>query len=424
MEPTRVNATIISCGDELVTGQCVDTNSAWLSMRLLSDGIAVHEHITIGDDITRIRGAIQRALAQSDLIVVTGGLGPTVDDVVREAFAEAIGAALEVSPEAERQVTKFFERIHRLMPESNRRQMLIPSGCRVLRNEHGTAPGIGYESRGVFAFALPGVPGEMKPMFEEHIAPIIRDRSGGRTMVHARLLCFGISEATLGEKLSDLMARGRNPSVGTTASHAVLTVRIVAHGTNIEEAQALLDRDTCEVRRRLGEFVFGEGEDTLQLAVANLLFAQRKTVSTVESCTGGLIAKCLTDVPGSSRYFLRGYVTYSNEAKMELLGVSERTLKTHGAVSEKTAREMAAGCRMRASSDFAISITGIAGPDGGSPEKQIGLVYIGLADENGVQVRKILLGDHLDREETRDRACKNALNMLRLHLLAVGGHTD
>lgn len=386
-------------------------------MRLLSDGIAAHEHITVGDDIARIRDSIKRALAQSEFVIMTGGLGPTADDVMREAFAEAIGSMLEVSPEAERQVTKFFERLHRPMPESNRRQMLIPRGCRVLRNDHGTAPGIGYESSGVHAFALPGVPGEMKPMFEEHIAPIIRDRSGGGTMVHSGLLCMGISEAALGEKLSDLMARRRNPSVGTTASHAVLSVRIVSHGTSLGEAQELLDRDIREVRPRLGEVVFGEGEDTLQLAVANLLFARRMTVSTAESCTGGLIAKCLTDVPGSSRYFLRGYVTYSNEAKIELLGVSGQTLATHGAVSEEAAREMAAGCRARANSDLAISMTGIAGPDGGSPEKPIGLVYIGLAGKNDVQVRKVLLGDHLGREETRDRACKNALNMLRLHLL-------
>ncbi|MBI1826811.1 MAG: competence/damage-inducible protein A [Planctomycetes bacterium] len=417
-----MNATIISCGDELVTGQCVDTNSAWLSMRLLSDGIVVHEHITVGDNIVRISQSIKRALAQSELVIITGGLGPTADDVTREAFAEAIGSCLEVSSEAGRQVTKFFERLHRAMPESNRRQMLIPRGCRVLRNEHGTAPGIGYESGSVHAFALPGVPGEMKPMFEEHIAPIICGRSGGGTMIHARLLCMGISEAVLGERLSDLMARGRNPSVGTTASHAVLSVRIVSHGTSAEEAQALLDHDIRDVRRRLGEVVFGEGEDTLQLAVANLLFAQRKTVSTAESCTGGLIAKCLTDVPGSSRYFLRGYVTYSNEAKMELLGVSEQTLATHGAVSEESAREMVAGCRTHANSDLAISMTGIAGPDGGSPEKPIGLVYIGLADKTDVQVRKVLLGDHLGREETRDRACKNVLNMLRLHLLGAASH--
>jgi len=419
-----VHATIISCGDELVTGQCVDTNSAWLSMRLLEGGIRVREHITIGDDVAHIQGAIRRALAQSQLTIMTGGLGPTADDVVREAFADAIGSPLERNVEAEQQVTKFFERLRRTMPESNRRQMMIPRGCRVLRNDHGTAPGIAYLSNGVHLFALPGVPGEMKPMFDAHILPVVRGILGGRSTVTSRLMCLGISEAALGERLVDLMTRGRNPSVGTTASHAILGIRIVSRGASADEANALLERDIDEIRNRLGDVILGEGDTTLTHAVAELLFAQRKTISTAESCTGGLIAKCLTDVPGSSRYFLRGLVTYSNEAKMELLGVSAQTLANHGAVSEQTAREMAQGCRDQSKTDFALSITGIAGPDGGTPEKPVGLIYVGLAHAAGVEVRRVILGDHLDREETRDRACKNALNMLRIHLLHEGNMTN
>lgn len=416
-----VDAVIISCGTELVTGQCVDTNSAWLSAQLTPLGVKVVEHVTVGDDVTHLASAIRRALDGTSLVILTGGLGPTLDDVAREAIAAALGKPLEENPEALAQVRAFFDRWQRPMPESNRRQAMIPRGCEVIANPRGTAPGIRYSRDDRHLYAFPGIPTEMQAMFNAAVVPRLHAVTGGATTESALLLCFGISEAKLGELLADLMQRGRNPSVGTTASHAILSVRVLSEGGSAEEARRLLQADVAEVRRRLGTTIFGEGDDTLERVVARLLVEHGKTIATAESCTGGLLSKRLTDIPGSSAYFLRGYVTYADAAKVDLLAVPADLVSKHGAVSEHVAGAMALGCRRAAGSDYAISITGIAGPTGGSPpEKPIGLVYIGLAHSTGVETLRVLCGDHLTRDEIRDRSCKTALNLLRLRLLGVG----
>lgn len=414
-----MEAVVISCGTELVTGHCVDTNSAWLSERLTAHGVRVAEHITVGDEIEDIRHAVRRALERAELVIITGGLGPTGDDLTREGIAAAIGQPLEENANAILQIRTFFERWQRDMPESNRIQAMIPKGCSVIPNPRGTAPGIGYENGARRLYALPGVPVEMREMFEAAIRPTLRSSLGETCSLAACLLCYGISEAKLGEAIADMMTRGRNPLVGTTASDAVLTVRVLARGDDAQSARRLLDADCNEIRRRLGRVVFGEDDETLQGAVARQLIEQGKTIATAESCTGGMLAQRLTDIAGSSAYFLRGYVTYSNESKTQLLGVSPDVLAEHGAVSEAVASAMAVECRRTARSDFALSITGIAGPGGGSPpDKPVGLVFIGLADETGVAVRRFLMGEHLTRGEIRDRTCKTALNLLRHRLLA------
>lgn len=414
-----MEAVIISCGTELVTGQCVDTNSAWLSEQLTAQGVRVVEHITIGDDIEDIRDAVRWSLDRAELVIITGGLGPTGDDLTREGIAAAIGQPLEESADALGRIRAFFERWRREMPESNRIQAMIPKGCTVIPNPRGTAPGIAYQNGTRRLYSLPGVPAEMREMFEAAIRPTLRSSLGDACMLGARLLCYGISEAKLGEAIADLMARGRNPLVGTTASNAILTVRVLARGDDAESARRLLDADCNEIRRRVGRVVFGEDDETLQDAVAALLIEQHKTIATAESCTGGLLAKRLTDIAGSSAYFLRGYVTYSNESKTQLLGVSAELISELGAASEAVAKAMAVGCQRAAGSDFALSITGIAGPGGGTPpEKPIGLVYVGLADSAGVTVHRFLMGEHLTRAEIRDRTCKSAINLLRLRLLS------
>lgn len=413
-----MDAVIISCGTELVTGQCVDTNSAWLSAQLTPLGVHVVEHLTVADDIIRLASAIRRALGEAQLVIMTGGLGPTPDDITREAIAEAIGMPLVENTEALAQIRAFFRHWQRPMPDSNRRQAMIPRGCELIPNPCGTAPGIRFVQDDRSLYAFPGIPLEMEAMFNAAVLPMFDAANAGARTESARLLCFGISEARLGETLSDLMQRGRNPSVGTTASHAILTVRVLAEGRSAQEAHALAKADVNEIRRRLGTIVFGEGEETLEAVVARQLIEQRKSIATAESCTGGLLAKRLTDIPGSSAYFLRGYVTYADAAKVELVHVPSELLLQHGAVSEAVAEAMAIGCRRAAGSDFALSITGIAGPDGGSPpEKPVGLVYIGLAHSAGVESLRVLLGDHLTRSEIRDRSCKTALNHLRLRLL-------
>jgi nicotinamide-nucleotide amidase len=423
-----MNAVIISCGTEIVTGQCVDTNSAWLSEHLTRRGVEVVGHLSVGDDLSRLSGAIRRARDDADLVIVTGGLGPTLDDLAREALAFVLNRPLQENAEALAQIHAFFRRWQREMPESNKVQALIPEGCEVIANPRGTAPGIALWVKGntpldppslrgeASVIALPGVPGEMKAMFEAYVEPRLASSTTACTL-SANLHCFGISEAKLGETIADLMTRDRNPLVGTTASKAVLTVRVLATAPDAASAQGLLDADRMEIRRRVGSAIFGEGDDTLPSAVAKLLIEGKKTVATAESCTGGMLAKQLTDVPGSSDYFLQGFVVYSNESKTQLLNVPPDVISRHGAVSEEVARLLAMNARLQAGAVYALSITGIAGPTGGSADKPVGLVYIGLADDRAVELRRVLLGDHLTRGEIRDRACKTALNMLRLRLL-------
>jgi nicotinamide-nucleotide amidase len=262
----------------------------------------------------------------------------------------------------------------------------------------------------------------MKAMFRAAILPLVTAETAGSCARTARLLCFGTSEARIGESIADLMVRGRNPLVGTTASEGVISVRIQAVGTDQADAQKLIDADVTTVRERLGDIVFGEDKDSLEAVVGRLLTMRLRTIATAESCTGGLLAKRLTDVPGSSTYFVRGLVAYSNEAKTDLLAVPAPLIETEGAVSDAVARAMAVGCRKAAGSDYAIGITGIAGPTGGSPpEKPVGLVYVALADTARVDSKRLLLGEHLTRAEIRDRSCKVALNLLRLDLLDVPG---
>jgi len=412
-----VDAVIISCGTELTTGQCVDTNSAWLAAQLTPVGVHVVEHVTVGDDAAHLVSVIRRAYDAANLVIITGGLGPTLDDITREAIATALGVPLVENAEALAQIHAFFERWQRSMPESNRRQAMVPRGCEIIPNPRGTAPGIHWTQDNRSLYAFPGIPAEMQAMFLATVLPELRTTAGGATIASARLLCFGISEAKLGELLSDLMRRGRNPSVGTTASHAILSVRVLAEGASPEGARELLQADLGEIRRRLGTVVFGEGYDTLEAVVARQLIEQHKTIATAESCTGGLLAKRLTDISGSSSYFLRGYVPYADVAKMDLLGVPAELISRHGAVSEQVAEAMALGCRRAGGVDYALSITGIAGPTGGNPpEKPVGLVYIGLAHAAGVETLRVLYGDHLTRDEIRDRSCKTALNLLRLRL--------
>ena len=412
-----MKAALVSIGQELVSGQCVDTNAAWLSERLTTCGIRVVRHVTVGDDRNDIRSAIEGCMASCDLVLATGGLGPTADDITRYALSDAIGQPLEEDADALARLRAMFERWERPFHDANKVQALIPRGCRVIPNSRGTAAGIAFEDGVTRLFVLPGVPAEMKAMFEEEVVGLLKTEVGSSRTVVRRLLCFGISEARLGSLLADLMIRDRNPLVGTTASEAVISVRVEATGDSRESAKDMLEQDVADIRRRLGRTVFGEGETTLAEVVAGMLTAEGKTLATAESCTGGLLAKMLTDVPGSSDYFLRGYVTYSNESKRDLLSVSAESMVSDGAVSEPVARSMATGCRAASGSDFALAVTGITGPGGGHPpEKPVGLVYVAMADHAGIEVKRMLFGEHLSRTEIRDRSCKTALNLLRHRL--------
>ncbi len=417
LAPT-MEAFIISIGEELTTGQLLDTNSAWLSESLTRLGIRVTEQVTIGDDVERIASAIRRGMEQADVVMATGGLGPTPDDLTRAALASALDQPLEENADALDRIRAMFERWQRPFDAANRVQALIPKGCRPIPNLRGTAPGILCDGQDAAVFVLPGVPGEMKAMFSAEVLPVISRDVGETRTSQDSVLSYGISEAKIGTMLGDLMERGRNPTVGTAASHGVIAIRVIATGVSGEDAECKVKTDISEIEGRLGDAVFGREGDSLETAVAGLLESRGLTIATAESCTGGSLTKRLTDTPGSSAYLLRGYVTYANESKTELLGVPAEMIQAYGAVSEAVAGAMASGCRTAAGADLALSITGIAGPTGGDPpDKPVGLVYLGLADADHVDVRRVLLGEHLDRHEARERAASAALNLLRLFLV-------
>lgn len=411
-----MRAEILTCGTELLTGAAVDTNSAYLSAELARRGVLVARHCSVADELDEFVAAVREACARCDLLIITGGLGPTRDDLTRDVLAAVTGRPLESDAEALASIEGFFAGIGRPMPESNRVQALRPRGATMLPNAWGTAPGLRVTIGRTTIFALPGVPREMKAMFAEYIGPFLDDSAAPAGVAIRAIRTFGAGESTVAEQIADLMAPGRNPAVGTTASEGVITVRIVANASSPEAAGELADRDQAEVVGRLGKLVFGFGDDTLPAVVIRELVARKATVATAESCTGGLIAKHLTDVPGSSAAVLAGFVTYSNEAKVSLLEVDAALIASHGAVSEAVAAAMAANCRRLTGATCALSCTGIAGPGGGTPGKPVGLVYVGLCGPEVSTVRECRFSDRLSREAIRDRTSKTVLNMLRLEL--------
>lgn len=413
-------AWIISIGTELTLGQTVDTNSAWLAAQLAERGFRVTRHVTLADELADIIQSLRDGMSQCDLIAISGGLGPTEDDLTRAAMAGAAGVELLRNDESLRQIREYFTRVNRPMTAANESQADLPCGAEALPNRCGTAPGIWMRIGSAFAFAMPGVPFEMKQMFEHEVAPRLANLASGRTIVSRKLNCFGAGEAAIGEQIRDLMRRGRNPEVGTTAQLGVIGIRINAQAADAESAARMLDDTEAELHRRFGSLIFGVGDETLAVAAGRLLTERGETVCTAESCTGGLVAKQLTDVAGSSSYFLGGAVTYSNEAKTALLGVDAKLIASFGAVSEEVARSMAAGARTRFGATYSVAITGIAGPGGGTPAKPVGLVYVAVADECGVEAHELRLPEQSPRGVIRERSAASALNLVRLRILERG----
>ncbi|MCB9858067.1 MAG: competence/damage-inducible protein A [Phycisphaerales bacterium] len=415
-------AQLISIGNEITSGQTVDTNSAWLAQRLAEFGVPCVRHQTIADEIEPIRHAIDDAAGRSDLVIITGGLGPTPDDLTRQALADAMGVELEFHEPSLQHIEAYFAQRKRRMHEGNRQQAYLPAGSDALHNERGTAPGIRARLHNADIYCVPGVPSEMRDMFAVHIRPQLEKQSGGSAMRIGILRTIGVSESEIGERLKDLMRRDRNPTVGTSAADLVISIRVVAHGPTRDIAQSSLDADLSEIRVRLGNVIFGENDDTVESAVGKLLIERQLTIATAESCTGGLVAKRLTDLPGSSAYLRSGFITYANESKTDLLGVPASLIAEHGAVSESVAKAMAENCRTRSRTDIALSTTGIAGPTGGTPTKPVGLVYVGIATTDETVVKELRLGDNITRDQVRERTVRILLNMLRLRLLRRADH--
>jgi len=468
-----MNAIIISIGDELVLGQTVDTNSAWLSQQLAAIGISVLSHATVGDDQAAIVREVRASARQCDVLIISGGIGPTPDDLTRQALAEVLRQPLELNQHWLRFLEDFFKKRNREMPEMNKIQAMIPRGAKIILNSCGTAAGIEAElkfpnyilptplagnqameqmfgqeamalrkiadkdlserSQRIFgkrigdvtrAFVIPGVPSEMKAMFTRDILPSLAKESSGGVILSRTLHTFGLGESAIAQMLGSLMDRKRNPTVGTTVANGIVSARINSKFDSQEQAASELESTEKACRSALGDLIFGADEQTLQQAVGELLKARKMTVTTAESCTGGLLAKYLTDVPGSSAYFKRGWITYENEAKTELLGVPPELIAQHGAVSEEVVNAMASGALIAGNSSCALAISGIAGPDGGTPTKPVGTVCIALmASEHPTPGRHdtILVLRTLnfpgDRETIRDRSARMALTMLRFHLL-------
>ena len=407
-------ASVVSIGNEILAGQTVDTNAAHLCAELLSIGVPVVSSYAVGDEIERIVRALELASAEADVVIVTGGLGPTDDDLTRQALAKFLGVELKLQNELLEKVREYFTRRDLQMAAKNEIQAFLPIGARALANNRGTAPGIRAETAGKLLFAMPGVPLEMKQMFAESVLPELRQFAGDQAVVVRKLRCFGAGESTIAQRLGTIMQRGRNPLINCTVEFGVITLHIVATAQGAETAERMALKDEESLRRTLGELVYGEAEQSLGQVVGEKLTRHRKTLAVAESCTGGLLAKLLTDIPGASEYFTCGWVTYSNQAKSSELGIAADLIEKHGAVSEQVAEAMARGARNRADTDFAIGITGIAGPGGGSEQKPSGLVYVSVDSEQGCETKRCLFTHN--RRFVRLRSAQTALNMLRLKL--------
>jgi nicotinamide-nucleotide amidase len=394
---------ILAIGDELIHGGLLDTNSKYLAGELERLGIGVVRFTVVGDDPHALAAAVRESCARTDVVVATGGLGPTLDDRTRDVVAEVLGGELWFDEASWQEVRQWLSSRGRPVPDSNRRQAMMPPGAVPLPNDAGTAPGFRVRIGRAEFFALPGVPREMHLMLAAHVLPHLAAAHGRRPIAQRLLRVLGPSEALLGERIEPFMRPGRNPAVGITASGGLLTIRIVGSADGMLAAEDLCERTALELRPLLGEWLFAEGTADLPELVVDRLRRDGSTVAFAESCTGGLLAARLTDVPGASDVFAGGVVAYANAAKLALLAVPEALLREHGAVSEPVARAMAEGARDRFGAGLAVSTTGIAGPGGGSAQKPVGTVCFGVADAMGSRAFTVRIPD-LGRTFVRDRA--------------------
>lgn len=400
-------AAVLAIGDELILGQTLDTNTQWIAARLTELGFIVREHVTLADDQATIAAAITRLTRDASLLIVTGGLGPTADDLTRHALADAMGQTLITDDAALAAIEAWYTGRGRRMPATNRVQALRPAGAAMIDNPHGTAPGLAAAIGDCRIYCLPGPPREMKPMFERVLTPL----AAGIGTIRCRVLStFGLGESAVAEQLANLMDRARNPLVGTTASQGVVSVRLRATGLD----EAALDQTEQLVRSALGDFVFAR-DVSLAEHIVTRLRKRSETLATVESCTGGLVGSALTDIAGASATYLGGLVTYTNELKTALAGVEPAIIAEHGAVSCACAIAMAEGTRSRLGATHAVAVTGIAGPEGGSEAKPVGTVWFALASENmPTDVRRFRFPG--DRTSVRTWAAATALAIVRLRL--------
>lgn len=383
-----MRAELIAVGTELLLGDIVNTDAQVIARGLDELGIDVFYQTVVGDNPDRLRAVLDIARKRSDLIITTGGLGPTLDDLTRETIAQAFGKPLVLHQPSLDRITAFFDRIGSTMTDNNIKQAMLPEGCTVLPNDWGTAPGCAFEADGIHVLMLPGPPRECTPLFRTAGMDYLSKLAGGVIVSH-NIHMFGIGESTMEDRLHDLMARGGNPTLAPYAKDGECLVRVTAKAADVQQAERLLAPAVQQVCDRLGEFVYGIDVGSLEQAAAQALTARGLTLSVAESCTGGLLSKRITDVAGASKFYKGGACTYCNEIKQLLLGVRQRTLDTYTAVSVQTAEEMACGCAQRFGTDIGVGITGYAGPDGGEDGTPAGTIHIGICVRGETQVRTI-----------------------------------
>ena len=410
---------ILSVGTEILLGDILNTNSRFLSVELAKLGISVLRHTTVGDNAERLSAALRTALDRSDIVIATGGLGPTQDDITRDVCCSVMGFELEYSPEIGEGIKKYFASKSIEMPESNLRQAYVPVGGTVFENHHGTAPGLGLKKGGKCVVILPGPPYEMAPMYKESVVPYLAEYSEGAIVSHT-VRTMGIGESAMAEKVADLI-EGANPTVAPYAKKGEALLRVTAKAETEAKAEELCRPVIDEIISRLGGVVYGIDSENIEQRVVELLKENKMTIATAESCTAGYIPKRLTDIPGASEVFGCGIISYSNEIKQQLLGVKKETLDRFGAVSEQTAREMAAGVRRVSGADIGISVTGIAGPGSDGTDKPVGLCYIALDAEDMQTCEKVETGKN-DREYNRYVNASRALNLARVYIERKGKH--
>ncbi len=405
-------AEILCVGTELLLGDIINTNASHLSRELAALGISVYHQTVVGDNPDRLKEAFSLALSRSDVVIVTGGLGPTCDDLTRETAAELMGRELIFHPEILEEIRGYFNSTSRKMPENNRRQAMVPYGAEVLHNDCGTAPGLWLEDECGRAIAMmPGVPHEMVDMFEKQVKPRLKARRHA-AIFSRNIHLFGIGESAAEEMLRPMIDSATNPTIAPYAKEGEVRFRVTALAETESDAAALCDKTVEEIAAtEIGKFIYGVDVRSLENALVCELTEKGLKIAFAESCTGGMIARRVVDIPGCSAVFAGGAVTYANEAKIKMLGVSPETLEAHGAVSAETAAEMARGIRQTLEADIGVSVTGIAGPGGGTPEKPVGTVYIGVSTKDGETVKRLALSPQRDREFLRFVSASNALHL-------------
>lgn len=415
-----MQAEIVSIGDELLIGQVVNSNAAYISSQLNSVGIFVDKMTTVGDSEAAILGAFERALKAYDVVTVTGGLGPTHDDITREAVCKFFKTELIVNAEALENIKHRFARRNIALIKRNEEQALVPRGCTVIQNHHGTAPGYSFERDGKYFIVMPGVPAEMKGMMDEFVVPYFSKKTSGTCILHRTLKTTGIAESLLAEQIGDvhaLFAEGSGITLAYLPSAMGVRLRITARTSSRAEAESRVRDVESKLRSKAERYIFGTDTEELEDVLGKILAERKLSISVAESCTGGLIANRLTNVPGSSNYFERGIVTYSNESKIAELGVPRSYVEQYGAVSREVAESMALGIRTKSNTDIGLSTTGIAGPTGGTAEKPVGLIWIGYSDPRHTIALRFNFAS--DRRSFKERASQAAIDLVRRKLLRI-----